>query len=86
MGGHRKRVLEPYRTLVLERLAAMPDLTMPALVAELATEGIVTNRVTLWRLVRSAGMTFKKNSVRHRAGSTDDRAPPQAVEEVSGAA
>ena len=64
MGGHRKRVLEPHRALVLERLAAEPDLTIPALVAELAAQGVVTNRVTVWRLVRSAGMTFKKNAVR----------------------
>lgn len=60
MGGHRKRVLEPYLSFVLERLATVPDLTMPALVAELAELGIVVHPVTDWRLVRSEGLRFKK--------------------------
>jgi hypothetical protein len=60
MGGCRTPVLEPYRALVLERLTADPDLTIPALVAQLAAEGVHANRVTLWRPVRSSGMTVKK--------------------------
>lgn len=73
MGGNRKRILEPYRALVLERLTADPDLTIPGLAAQLAAEGIEANRITLWRLVRSSGMTVKKNAVRQRAGSSADR-------------
>jgi len=84
MGGHRKPILEPYRGLVLERLAADPDLTIPALAAQLAAEGIEANRVTLWRLVRSSGMTVKKNAVRQRAGSSVDRLAAGAMEEISG--
>lgn len=60
MGGHRKRVLEPHRDMVIARLKAMPDLTIKALVAELAEQGITTSPVTVWRLVRSAGLRFKK--------------------------
>ena len=86
MGGHRKPILEPYRALVLERLMADPDLTIPALVAQLAAEGIEANRVTLWRLVRSSGMTVKKNAVRQRAGSSVDRPATSAMEEISGSA
>ena len=37
MGGHRKRLLEPHRGLVIKRLKAVPDLTLKALVAELAS-------------------------------------------------
>ena len=33
MGGHRKRLLEPHRALVIERLKAVPDLTLKTLVA-----------------------------------------------------
>jgi len=84
MGGHRKRLLEPHRALVIERLKAVPDLTIKALVAELAEHGIATCPVSVWRLVRSEGMSFKKNSVRRRAGSAGDRAKARAVEEVSG--
>lgn len=84
MGGHRKPILEPYRALVVERLTADPDLTIPALVTQLAAEGIDANRVTLWRLVRSSGMTVKKNAVRQRAGSSVDRLAAGAMEEISG--
>ena len=51
MGGHRKRLLEPHRALVIERLTAVPDLTLKALVAELAERGIATCPVSVWRLV-----------------------------------
>ena len=71
---------------LVERLAAVPDLTMPALVAELAARGVVVHPVTVWRVVRSQGLRFKKNTVRHRAEPSGDRAAAGAVEEVSGPA
>jgi len=86
MGGNRKRLLEPHRALVIGRLRAMPDITLQALVAELAEQGIKTSPVSVWRLVRSEGMRFKKNAVRRRAVAPENRPPPGAVEEVSGAA
>lgn len=86
MGGHRKRLLEPHRALVVERMKAMPDMTLKALVAELAGQGIATSMASVWRLVRSEGLRFKKNAVRHRTVAAEDRAPARAVEEVSGAA
>lgn len=61
MGGHRKRLLEPHRALVMGRLKAVLDLTLKALVAELAERGIATCPVSVWRLVRSEGMSFKKS-------------------------
>ena len=86
MGGHRKRLLEPHRALVIGRLKAVPDITIKALVAELAEQGIATSPVSVWRLVRSEGLRFKKNAVRRRAGAAGDRAKAGAVEEVSGPA
>lgn len=86
MGGHRKRLLEPYRALVVGRLQAVPNLTLKALVAELAERGIMTCPVSVWRLVRSEGMSFKKNPVRRETGSTGGRAKKATVEEVSGTA
>jgi transposase len=86
MGGHRKRLLEPHRALVIERLKAVPDLTLKALVAELAERGIETCLVSVWRLVRSEGMSFKKKPVRRGASTTGGRQAARAVEEVSGAA
>ena len=82
MGGHRKRLLEPYRALVIERMKAVPDITLKALVAE---QGITTSTVSVWRLVRSEGLRFKKNAVRRRAAAAEDRAATGAVEEASGA-
>jgi len=86
MGGHRKRLLEPHRALVIERLKAVPDLTLKALVAELAERGIATCPVSVWRLVRSEGMSFKKKPVRHRTAALRNRAAAGAMEEVSEAA
>ncbi len=86
MGGHRKRLLEPHRAFVIGRLKAVPDLTLKALVAELAERGIATCPVSVWRLVRSEGMSFKKKPVRRRAGATGDREAARAVEEISGTA
>lgn len=85
MGGHRKRLLEPHRALVIERLTAAPDLTLKALVVELAERGIATCPVSVWRLVRSAGMSFKKKPVRRGAGPPESRQAASALEEVSGA-
>jgi transposase len=86
MGGHRKRLLEPHRALVIDRMNATPDITLKALVAELAAHGITTSTVSVWRLVRSEGLRFKKNAIRRRAVATEDRAATSAVAEVSGAA
>jgi transposase len=46
MGGYRKPLLEPHRELVLERMAAKPDMTIRELVDELAAHGINTTPVT----------------------------------------
>lgn len=86
MGGHRKRLLEPHRALVIERVRAVPDITLKALVADLAEQGIVTSTVSVWRLVRAEGPRFKKNAVRRRAAAAEGRAQARTVEEVSGPA
>ena len=83
MGGHRKRLLEPYRALVIDRVRAVPDITLKALVAELAEQGVATSTVSVWRLVRSEGLRFKKNAVRRRAAAAEDCQAAGAVEEVS---
>ena len=40
MGGHRKRLLEPHRALVVERMKAAPDMTLKALVAGTMASGL----------------------------------------------
>lgn len=86
MGGHRRRLLEPHRALVIARLKAVPDLTIKALVAELAERGITTSASSVWRLVRSEGMSFKKKPVRGGASPVSNRTKTPAVAEISGTA
>ena len=71
MGGNRPRSLtSEQRDWLLGRLAAVPDLTLRALVAELGERGVVTSYGSVWRTVHDVGISFKKNSIRHRARSS----------------
>jgi transposase len=83
MGGRRPRSLAGERDWLLVRLAAVPDLTLRGLVAELAERGIVTSYGSVWRIVHDARISFKKNSVRRRAGSSRRRAKAAALEAAS---
>jgi transposase len=66
MGGNRPRsVAEEERGWLLARLAAVPDLTLRALVVELSERGVVTSYGSVWRIVHEASLSFKKNSIRH---------------------
>ena len=58
------------RDWLLARLAEKPDLTLHALLAELAQRGVRVSCDTLWRFLRREGISFKKNRLRHRAGPT----------------
>jgi putative transposase len=64
MGGHRKRLLEPHRAFILERLGQTPHLTLHALKDELAARGIRVSHNTVWQFLRGEGLRFKKNPVR----------------------
>jgi transposase len=86
MGRARGRELEPYRAWLLERLAAEPHLTLRGLSAALAERGVSAGIVSIWRVLKEAGFSFKKNAVRQRAGSAGDRKAPGAVEEAPGEA
>lgn len=83
MGGNRPRTLEGERAWLLARLAAVPDLTLRTLVAELGERGVVTSYGSVWRIVHAAGISFKKNAVRHRTGSSGRRAQARALEDPS---
>jgi transposase len=85
-GRKQERSLAGEREWLLGRLEAVPDLTLRGLVVELGERGVMTSYGSVWRIVRDAGVTFKKNAVRHRAVAPEDRAKARAVEEVSGPA
>jgi transposase len=64
MGGHRKRVLEPHRGFIMERLGQTPHLTLHGLKAELAARGVKVSHNAVWEFLRREGLRFKKNAVR----------------------
>jgi transposase len=64
MGGHRKRILDPHRSFIVERLDQNPHLTLHGLKAELGLRGIIVSHNTIWQFIRSEGLRFKKNTVR----------------------
>ena len=84
MGGYRKRLLEPHRELVLKRMLEDPHITVRRMVVELAELGIETCPTSVWRLVRSSGLRFKKKSLRGRTRSTEDCVAAPAVAQISG--
>ena len=69
MGGKRPRKLVDERYWLLSRLAEKPDLTLHALLDELAAREVVVCCDTLWRFLRHERLSFKKNAARQRAGS-----------------
>ena len=70
MGGKRPYLLEDYRDWLLGRLREKPDLTLHALLEELAEKrAFVVSCDTLWRFLKRERVSFKKNAARQRAGS-----------------
>ena len=86
MGGWRQLRLQCEREWLLARIAEKPDLTLRAVVAELAERGTPASYGAVWRFFKHEGITFKKNAARQRAGSRRHRSPPDPVEDASGPA
>lgn len=60
MGGHRKRVLEPHRAFIKERINKTPHLTLHRLKDELAARGVTVSHNAVWMFLRREGLRFKK--------------------------
>jgi transposase len=86
MGGHRRRILLGEREWLLARIAEKPDLTLRAVLAELAARGRVVSYGAVWGFFASEGITFKKKPARQRAGPARHRPPARPVEAASGPA
>jgi transposase len=67
MGGDHRSQLGGERAWLLERIAAVPDLTLEELRAELAARGKMVGYGTVWRFFAAEGISFKKNRARQRA-------------------
>jgi transposase len=86
VGGQRPYALAGERDWLLARIEERPDVTLRALVAELADRGIVVSYYAVWHFFEHEGISFKKKPARQRAGSAGRRAPPRALEDASGQA
>ncbi len=86
MGGRRPYALAAHRDWLLRRLAETPDVTLRALVAELAERGIIVSYYAVWHFFEHEGISFKKNRTRQRAGQARRRPPPRPLDEASGQA
>lgn len=64
MGGHRKRLLDPHRAFIAERINRTSHLTLHGLKDELAARGVKVSHDTVWKFLRREGLRFKKNTVR----------------------
>ena len=78
--GHRTTV---FRARLLARIAEKRDLTLRAVVAELAERGTPASYGAMRRFFKHEGITFKKNTARQRTGSPRHRPSPGPVEDAS---
>jgi transposase len=62
MGGWRQLLLKSEREWLLGRIAEKPDLTLRAVVAELAERGTPASYGAVWRFFKHEGITFKKKA------------------------
>jgi transposase len=67
MGGDHSSRLKEERLWLLERVAAVPDLTLEEIRAELAARGKHVGYATVWRFFAAEDISFKKNRARQRA-------------------
>ena len=86
MGGHRPLALADERAWLLARIAASPDLTLRALLAELADRGVIVSYYAVWHFFAHEGISFKKKPARRRTGSAGRGAPTKTVAAIPGSA
>jgi transposase len=78
--GHRRAVLEPHATWLLDLIGAQPDITLEEVRAALRERGIVVSVATVWSFYDRHGISFKKKRLRGRAGSARRGHGPRGLE------
>ena len=82
MGGWRPLRLQREREWLLARIAEKPDLTVRAVLAELAERGTPASYGAVWRFFKHEGITFKKSlhaSEQDRTDIARRRAPVEGA-------
>jgi transposase len=69
MGGKKPFTLAEHGEWIHARLAEKPDITGRELLAELHERGVEVSYYGVWHFLDRAGLSFKKNAARQRAGS-----------------
>lgn len=67
IGGYRQSRLAESESALRSWIAAEPDLTLTELQLRLSQQGVAIKVGALWHQLNQWGLTFKKNSARHRA-------------------
>lgn len=67
MGGDHSSRLKGERAWLLERIEAVPDLTLEEIRSELKARGLSVGYGTVWRFFAAEDLSFKKNRARRRA-------------------
>ena len=73
MGRQSGRDLEPHRAWLLERVASQSHVSVRALSAELAERGIVAAPVSVWRVLKEAGLVIDTPDGTRRVYRLDPR-------------
>ena len=76
MGGYRRRMISgSYRELVLDAVAKKSHVTLRELAAMLAAAGLESHQASVSRFLKREGKSFKKNTIRLRAGKAKGGPP-----------
>ena len=86
VGGHRPFKLAGEAGWVRARLMEKPDITLRALVAELAERKMVVTLYAVWHFLDHAGLSFKKKPARRRTAAARRGAPARTLEAPPGQA
>jgi transposase len=83
MGGKRPVLLAGRRAWILQRVKMKPDVSIRALVAELAEEGTIASYGAMWTFLHRQGLSHKKKPARPRTGPSRRRSAPRPLEKTS---
>lgn len=83
-GGSKPRTLAAHRDWLLARVAQKPDITLRALMAELALQGVKASYYAVWHFFKREDYSFKKKPVRQRTKTPGRGAPTRPVAALPG--
>lgn len=85
-GDRRSHVTEAHGARILGLVRETPDITLDEIRAVLRGDGVAVGRISIWRLLKRHGLSFKKNRARRRAGARRRGRGADALENVTASA